>query len=77
MDDITELKYNYEPGSRWRRHGRNNPKFKNWRPATGEGIAKLESEIRNRLDSIQKITINQENSREKDSNPPVFVNFVL
>jgi len=55
----------------------NNPKFKNWRPATGEEIAKLESEIQNRLDSIQKIIVNQENSREKDSNPPVPVNFVL
>lgn len=31
-------------------------------------IVKLESEIQNRLDSIRKIIINQENGREKDSN---------
>ncbi|MHC1757753.1 MAG: EFR1 family ferrodoxin [Methanosarcina sp.] len=45
----------------------NDPKFKDWRPATNEEIAKLESEVQNRLDSIQKIIINQENSRERDS----------
>ena len=45
----------------------NDPKFKDYRPATNEEIAKLESEVQNRLNSIQKIIINQENSREKDS----------
>lgn len=45
----------------------NDPKFKDWCPATNEEIAKLESEVQNRLDSIQKIIVNQENSREKDS----------
>ena len=46
----------------------NDPKFKGWQPATSEKIAKLESEVQNRLDSIRKIIINQENSREEDSN---------
>jgi Pyruvate/2-oxoacid:ferredoxin oxidoreductase delta subunit len=41
--------------------GSNDPKFKGWQPATNEKVAKLESEIQNRLDSIQKIIINQEN----------------
>jgi len=45
----------------------NDPKFKDYRPATKEEIAKLESEVQNRLDSIKKIIINQENIREKDS----------
>jgi len=35
----------------------NYPKFKDYRPATSEEIAKLESEVQNRLDSIQKIII--------------------
>ncbi len=45
----------------------NDPKFKDYRPAVNEEIAKLESEVQNKLDSIQKIIINQENSRETDS----------
>lgn len=43
------------------------PKFKDWKPATKEEIAKMEFEVQHRLDFIQKIIINQENSREKDS----------
>ncbi|MGB9940902.1 EFR1 family ferrodoxin [Methanosarcina sp.] len=45
----------------------NDPKFKDYRPSVNEEIAKLEFEVRNRLNSIQKIIMNQENSREKDS----------
>lgn len=54
----------------------NDPKFEGWQPATKEKISKLESEVQDRLDSIQKIIINQENSREKDSGF-ISANFVL
>jgi ferredoxin len=45
----------------------NDPKFENWHPATDEEIADLESEVQNKLDSIQKIIITKEKSREKDN----------
>jgi ferredoxin len=45
----------------------NDPKFKDYRPATSEEIEKLESEIQRRHNSIQEVIIKQENSREKDS----------
>lgn len=41
--------------------------FKAWRPATDAEIAKLEAEVQDKLNSIQKIILNKENSREKDS----------
>ncbi|MBU4534311.1 MAG: EFR1 family ferrodoxin [Euryarchaeota archaeon] len=46
----------------------NDPKFEGWHPATAEEIAKLESEVQNKLNSIQEIVINKEKSREKDTN---------
>lgn len=45
----------------------NDPRDKDWHPATNEDISKLESEIQIRLNSIQKIIVNRENSREEDS----------
>lgn len=45
----------------------NDPREKNWRPATDEEIAKLESGIQFRLNSIQKIILKRENCREEDS----------
>ena len=45
----------------------NDPRNKDWHPTTNEEITKLESEIQIKLDLIQKIIINQENSREEDS----------
>ncbi|MDQ1275768.1 MAG: hypothetical protein QG610_1343 [Euryarchaeota archaeon] len=45
----------------------NDPRDKDWHPATDEEIAKMESEIQIRLNSIQKIIINRENCREEDS----------
>jgi ferredoxin len=54
----------------------NDPKFKDWHPAANEKVAKLETEVQNRLDSIQKIIINQETCREKDFDF-IPVNFML
>jgi len=45
----------------------NNPRFEGWHAATAEEIADLESEVQNKLDYIQKIVINKEKSREKDT----------
>ncbi|MGB9927106.1 MAG: EFR1 family ferrodoxin [Methanosarcina sp.] len=45
----------------------NDPRSKDWHPASEEEIAELESEVQSKLDSIQKIIIKQENSREEDS----------
>jgi len=45
----------------------NDPKFKNWRPATTEEIAELESEVQEGLDSIQKVIINKEKYRVNDA----------
>lgn len=44
----------------------NDPRYKDWCPATNEEITKLESEVQSRIDSIQKIIVNHEISREKD-----------
>lgn len=45
----------------------NDPKFDDWHEATEEEIADLEVEIQKNLDSIQKIVINKEKSRKKDT----------
>lgn len=45
----------------------NDPKFEDWNPATAEEIADLESEVQNKMDHIQKIVLNKEKSREKDT----------
>lgn len=45
----------------------NDPKFEGWKPATEEEIREMESDIQNKLDSIQKIILNKEKSREEDS----------
>lgn len=54
----------------------NDPKFEDWKPATEEKIRKMESDVQNKLDKIQKIILNKEKSRKKDTefiNPmPVF-----
>lgn len=55
----------------------NDPKFEDWHPPTKEKIAKLEFEVQNKLDSIQKIIINKESSQEKDSNFIIPVNFAV
>lgn len=55
----------------------NDPKFEDWHPPTKEKIAKLEFEVQNKLDSIQKIIINKESRREKDSNIIIPVNFAV
>lgn len=44
----------------------NDPKFEGWHQATTEEVAKLESEVQNNLDFIQKIVLNRGESREKD-----------
>ncbi len=46
----------------------NDPKFEGWQPATDKEIADLEAEIQNKLDSIQKVILNREKNREKDTN---------
>lgn len=45
----------------------NDPKFEDWKPATEEEIRKIESNVQNKLDKIQKIILNKEKSREKDT----------
>jgi len=45
----------------------NDPKFEGFKAATEEEIADLESEVQNKLDSIQKVIINKEKIREKDT----------
>ncbi len=45
----------------------NDPKFESWHKATDDEIADLEAEVQNRLDIIQKIVLNREKSREKDT----------
>lgn len=45
----------------------NDPKFEGWHPATAEEIADLELEVQNNLDHIQKILLDNEKSREKDT----------
>jgi len=45
----------------------NDPKFEGWHPATAEEIADLEVEVQNNLVHIQKIVLNKEKSREKDT----------
>lgn len=51
----------------------NDPKFEGWHPATEEEIAVLESEVQNNLDQIQKIVLNKEKSRKKDTTFTVHV----
>jgi ferredoxin/flavodoxin len=45
----------------------NDPKFKDWRPETKARMADIEAMVQYKLDSIQKVVINKEKSREKDS----------
>jgi ferredoxin len=45
----------------------NDPKFEGWKPATEDEIKKMESDIQNKLNSIQKIILNKEKSREEDT----------
>jgi len=45
----------------------NDPKFEGWKPATKDEIRKLESDVQNKLDMIQKIISNKEKCREKDT----------
>ncbi|HWR25619.1 MAG TPA: EFR1 family ferrodoxin [Methanosarcina sp.] len=45
----------------------NDPKFEDWHPASPEELKKIESEIRRKLDSIQKIILCKEISRENDT----------
>ncbi len=45
----------------------NNPKLKEWHPATKEEITKLESIVQDRLDSIQKVITNKEKYRVTDT----------
>ena len=42
----------------------NDPKFKDWKPATGDELAKVESEVRERLDVIQNFILEKENLLE-------------
>jgi len=55
----------------------NDPKGKDWIPPTDEELVKLESEVDDKLDSIQKIVIKKEKSREKDTKFTIPVNFLL
>lgn len=50
----------------------NDPKFKDWQPPSKEKIAEIEATLRNRLDMIQKVVMNKEQSREKDSEGVTF-----
>jgi formate hydrogenlyase subunit 6/NADH:ubiquinone oxidoreductase subunit I len=45
----------------------NDPKFKEWRPPTTEEMANFESDVQNRLDSIQKVIMSQETYRVTDT----------
>lgn len=45
----------------------NDPKFEGWKPATQEEIRKLESDIQNKLDSIQEIILKKEKIHEEDT----------
>jgi ferredoxin len=45
----------------------NDPKFEGWKPATREEIRKLESDIQNKLDSIQEIILKKEKIHEEDT----------
>ncbi|AXV40299.1 EFR1 family ferrodoxin [Methanobacterium sp. BAmetb5] len=45
----------------------NDPKFDDWHEATEEEIADLDVEVQNSLDLIQKIILNKEQSRKKDT----------
>lgn len=55
----------------------NDPKFENWRPATDDEIATLEADVQTRLDSFQKIILNREKNKEKDTQIIFPVNFIL
>lgn len=57
--------------------GHNDPRGKGYIPETDEKLAKLEQEVDDRLDSIQKIIISQEKSQGKDTNFIEPVNFLL
>lgn len=45
----------------------NDPKFEGWEPATDEEIRKLESNVQNKLDSIQEIILKKEKYHEEDT----------
>ncbi len=45
----------------------NDPKFEGWKPTPEKEIRKLESNVQNKLDSIQEIILNKEKSHEEDA----------
>lgn len=53
------------------------PKFKGWKPATWEEVAKLESEAQIKLDMIKNIIVNKESCREKDTGVIVPCGYLL
>ena len=55
----------------------NDPKFKDWKPATEEEFARLGSEIGDRLDAIQKIILNKENIHENVDEGALFPTGIL
>ncbi|MDR3577325.1 MAG: EFR1 family ferrodoxin [Anaerolineaceae bacterium] len=48
----------------------NDPKFKEFKVPTSENTTRMEQEIRNRLEEIQKIINARATNKEKDINPP-------
>jgi len=55
----------------------NDPKFKEWRPATKEEMANLESDVQNRLDSIKKVIMSKETYRVTDTEYIYPTNYLL
>ena len=55
----------------------NDPKFKDWKPATEEELARVASEVRNRLDTIRNMVTDKENFREKADDGVIYPAGVL
>ncbi len=55
----------------------NDPKFKDWKPATTEELAKLEYDVHNKLENIQKIIINRETYRENINDNVIYPTDIL
>jgi ferredoxin len=45
----------------------NDPKFKDWKPETGERMAEIESDVRTKLEFMQKVIRNKEAYRDIDT----------
>jgi ferredoxin/flavodoxin len=50
----------------------NDPKFKDWRPATKDEMAKIESDVQEKLDVIKNVVIGREKYNERDTTGKAF-----